>query len=729
MNKASDHRSPDRLYSLLPVVHRLRDHDVGEPLRALLQIIAEQVNLVEADIDQLYENWFVETCQDWVVPYIGELIGYRIVHEAGEPGEATTTQGQLHNRILIPRREVAKTIRNRRRKGTLALLEMLAGDVADWPARAVEFYSLLAATQNLNHLHLERGRTIDLRQGDALDRLGGALDELARTVDVRNLNSRRAPGRPHSSAVGLFVWRLESYPVTHAPAFCVDRAKNHYYFSLLGNDSQLFTKATDEPDPAHIADEMNVPAPIRRRAFDERTADYYGQGKSLRIWRDTHPVPLAQIVPADLSKWAYRPVGNQVAVDPRLGRIVFSQRTLPKEGVWVSYHYGFSADIGGGEYERRVRPVGERKLYRVSQRGAARDGVSQTINQALDHWRRERPRDAVIEIEDSRSYTEKLSIDLTPGQHLEIRAKNCARPVIQLLDYRDNMPDSLRIIGPKKVKPGQRSSRVLFDGLMIAGRSVQIERKLGEVKLRHCTLVPGWSLGRRCEPESENEPSLELEHTTARLVIDHSIIGTIRLNQDEVTTDPVIIRISDSILDATSPELEAIGSPDCPVAHAILTIVRSTVIGFVETHAIELAENCIFNGRVKVARRQIGCVRFCYVPPHSRTPRRYHCQPGLAGELIDQRRTKGEIGEGDVEEAKERERHRVRPRFNSLRYGTPDYCQLSDACAEEIRRGADDESEMGVFHDLFQPQRAANLRARLDEYLPAGVDAGVIYVS
>ena len=52
----------DRLYNLLPVVYRQRDTEQAEPLRALLQIIAEQVNLVEDDIAQLYENWFIETC-------------------------------------------------------------------------------------------------------------------------------------------------------------------------------------------------------------------------------------------------------------------------------------------------------------------------------------------------------------------------------------------------------------------------------------------------------------------------------------------------------------------------------------------------------------------------------------------------------------------------------------------------------------------------------------------
>jgi hypothetical protein len=75
------------------------------------------------------------------------------------------------------------------------------------------------------------------------------------------------------------------------------------------------------------------------------------------------------------------------------------------------------------------------------------------------------------------------------------------------------------------------------------------------------------------------------------------------------------------------------------------------------------------------------------------------------------------------------ERIRVRPDFTSTRYGIPGYAQLSLACALEIRRGAEDESEMGVFHDLFQPQREANLLARLQEYTPAGMDAGIVFAT
>ena len=69
------------------------------------------------------------------------------------------------------------------------------------------------------------------------------------------------------------------------------------------------------------------------------------------------------------------------------------------------------------------------------------------------------------------------------------------------------------------------------------------------------------------------------------------------------------------------------------------------------------------------------------------------------------------------------------PVFSSLRFGDAGYCQLSPACALEIVTGADDQVEMGVFHDLYQPRREANLRAVLDEYLRFGREAGIFYGS
>jgi len=756
----------DRLYELLPAIYRIRDAERGYPLQALLRVIAGQVDVVERDIAQLYENWFIETAQDWAVPYIADLIGYRPVHEAGEPGDVTSPDDpdRARNKILIPRREVANTVRYRRRKGTLALLELLANDVAGWPARAVEFYQLLGWMQNINLLHLDRARTVDVRDGDALDLLDGPFDKIAHTVDVRRINSARTRGRHNIPSVGLFVWRLKSYSVTYTQAYCLEESGPHCYtFSALGNDAPLFVKPEREPEPTHIAEELNLPAPIRRRALEEDlqragedpayTSRYYGEGKSFAIWaRDwpdkdaPQPIPPSAIIVADLTDWQYRPELNHIAVDPALGRIAFPPGQLPRRdprrdlrrmrGVRVSYHYGFSDDIGGGEYERLLQQPADAEVVRV-------ENVKE-MDGALAPWKsddpgfEQQPRDAVIEIARSGVYVLPFDITLKAGHSLQIRAANRKRPVIRLLDYQAEFPDSLHVtLGP--------GSRFTLDGLLITGRPVHIQADdemkaqanaaqssaaqagvcLAEIVIRHCTLVPGWGLGHDCEPKRPAEPSLELYNVRAHVSIEHSIVGSIQVNEDAVRAEPIPIHISDSLLDATSAEREALGAPGEPSAHAVLTIRRSTVFGIVQVHAIELAENSIFNDCLHVARRQLGCMRFCYVEPECRTPRRFHCQPDLVIQAVE-----ADIQDPDErEEAIARERERVRPQFTDRRYGRPGYGQLAFTCAPEIKRGADDESEMGAFHDLFQPQREANLRARLDEYSPASANAGIIFVS
>lgn len=776
----------DELYQLLPVIHRLRDAEQGEPLHALLQVIAEQVNLVEDDIQQMYDNWFIETCQDWVVPYLGDLIGYTPVFAGGEPSDPNAAQTQARAKFLIPRREVANTIRYRRRKGALALLEQLASDVAGWPARAVEFYTLLGWTQQLNQPRPGLGGTVDLRQGEALELIGGPFDPHAHTVDLRRPNSEHTTGRYNLPSVGLFVWRLHSYAVTATQACCLEEVgTNCYTFSALGNNTPLYVK----PQPAVITGEANVPVPIRRRAFVERkpaagieripaAESLYGEGKSLQIWANHwptknarspgQPIPHHCIIPADLSNWNYQPPRGYVAVDPVTGRIVFPPNQRPKDGVQVSYHYGFSADIGGGEYRRAVAPA--EANYRVVNEQRPNQGEFKNLADALAAWKEDQLAHAVIEIATSRVYEERLEpLEMKkPHKSLQIRAASGCRPILRLQNFQVDLPDAWTF----RLAPG---SQVTLDGLLLYERGVYVEGPLadandGELEaqsyekgntptvtpdtdkqaqvapavvkpeqpaqftIRHCTLVPGWQLLNDCEPKRPTEPSLQIVNVNAHVTIEQSIVGSIWVIQNQVTSEPIPLHISDSILDATNTSDEG---PACTVlsdetfsyAHAILTVQNSTILGRVKAHAIELGENTIFHDTVQVVRSQRGCLRFCYVAPESRTPRRYNCQPDLVEQPIKAAYQANKIGKPTHDERINQVDLRVRPRFNSQRYGTPTYCQLAADCAEEITAGADDEAEMGAFHDLYQPQRLANLRARLDEFTPAGMDVGVIFVS
>lgn len=748
----------DRLYELLPTVIRRSDSEQGEPLRALLQVITKQANLLEDDLLQLYDNWFIETCEPWVIPYIADLIGHQPIHEAGEPGHGP--EALVRNAVLLPRREVANTLRYRRRKGTLVLLEQLARDVAGWPALAVEFTRLLAQTQSLRLPHPARGRNVDLRDADLLNRLGSGFDGLAHAPDLRRPISIHSAGRHAPSSVGVFVWRLMAFSVTRAPAACLeDVDSNCYTFSVLGNDASLFNRPRVHRLSCRQIEMLDLPQVIDRRAFAaprqpgdrfaSASTDYYGLVKdtdrqavaqSVAIWApgwpdatadDSLPIPASRLIVANLDGWTYVPPRGHVAVDPVLGRFMFPPRQSPKSRVTVSYHYGFSADIGGGEYTRPLQQHADAVVIRVT-------GVD-ALRKALKRWRRQndghghvsapanQPAHAVIELGDSGVYVLPLRIYLAAGHSLQLRAAQRTRPVLRLLDWQTDQPDSM-------VVEGEACSRTSFtlDGVMLAGRGVQVEGALTSFTVRHSTLVPGWNLEPNCDPKRPAEPSIEVNGSRACIVIEHSIVGSIQVNNDEVLTDPLQLRISDSVIDATgadcdSPQCEAIGASGSRLAFAVAHLVRSTVIGRVMTHAIELAENSLFMGRVTVARRQIGCIRFSYISPSSRTPRRFQCQPDLVESVVlREGRANGDakelIGATQLEE-----RRRVRPRFDSTRYGTPTYGRLAAACAQEIARGAQDESEMGVYHDLYQPQRSANLQSRLDEFSPAGADTGLLF--
>jgi hypothetical protein len=531
----SDRQTVD-LYELLPALYRLEDTEQGYPLRALLEVIAEQAGIIKRDIDGLWDDYFIETCSDWVVPYIGDLVANNPLHEVGQRR----------------RTDVARTISYRRRKGTLPMLEELARNVTGWGAHAVAFFELLGWTQNLNHLRyqitsdpedhpdaVDQVGTVNLRDPDVLDRLDGPFDIVSHTVDVRT--TRRAEGWHNIRKVGFFLWRLRRYALGGVTPCKSTNNTYGYHFSPLGNCAPLFTAPQVEMDETGLAREIHVPGPIRPRTFRSNPGEYYGRGLSLRIVSDGVPVPLAAIVCMDLRDWE-QPKPGTVAVDVRLGRLAFAEGEEP-EKLEVSYNYGFSADIGGGPYRRR-RPQSEPGVpdtlanpdvfgvsYRVPSTGI------ESIKDALDEWNEAgRPR-AVIHVDDSRTYEENLSIDVADTE-LVIQAADRQRPLLR---------------GGVTIPGGTDDARLVLSGLLIEG-GVEVQGGLGELSIEHCTLVPGRRLGERGRPHKPDRPSVIVgaANRRLRLEIDHSIVGPLR-----VPPDMVGLRVKDSIIDSPTRDRKA----------------------------------------------------------------------------------------------------------------------------------------------------------------------------
>ncbi len=737
----------EKFYALLPAVYRIRDIELAEqmtdlltpsetaelqllrslstisvaelkrleeleakrqrgPLQALLSVIAEQSVVLEDNLEQLYDDFFIETCAEWVVPYIGDLVGARGI--SAFPGASFTERAY-----------VANTMAYRRRKGTVAVLEQLARDLTDWDASVVEYFQLLATTQYMNHIRLENLSLADIGDAKSLELINTPFDRVARTADVRRIEPRR--GKYNIPNIGIFLWRLGSYSITNAPAFKLD--DNRYLFDALGKDIQLYNNPVSEDEITHLAEPINVPMPHGRRLLHRSLATHYGAGKSLLINVNGQDVPISVTSPpglglsvsiCDLSDvkdsggnvigWAHRPAGK-IALDPELGRIAFPLESPPLEpaSLRVSYHYGFSAAMGGGEYDREQSFISTGVDVKVP-------GQQPTIQSGLNQIT---ATGGVVETTNSDIFFETPSITVNSlnNREIELRAADGKRPVIA--------PAADVIV------TGNDESEVTLNGLIIAGRlrvpllnSSGNPNGLSRLRLRHCTLVPGpiaalQAIGANPPitiPAKAVAPRLVIESSDITVEIDHCIVGAIR------AAEGAKVIIKDSIVDASeSHEIAFEGlSGDDPGAQ--LVVENSTIVGKVYTRTMKLASNTIFFSQlrtndvwpspVRAERLQEGCVRFCFVPLGSQLPRLSRCQPAKLSDAA-----------------------RVRPVFTSLRYGDAAYCQLSPACAVEITTGADDQVEMGAFHNLYQPRREANLRGALDEYLRFGLEAGIFYAS
>lgn len=741
----------ESLYRLLPAVYRVRDAANGEPLKALLSVIVDQLAVLEEDLDQLYDDQFIETCADWVIPYIGDAIGYRPLH------------GKIPS-VRTPRAEVADTIALRRHKGTAAMLEVLAREVTGWDARVVEFFQLLATTQYMNHLRLGNTRPT-MRQWEPLERLGTAFEVVPRNVDVRRIASGR--GRLNIPNVGIFLWRLGAYAHTDARAFKVDGQR--FLFSPLGNSIPLFTRpvplgAVDEF--TRRADRLNVPMPISRRVAERYLGDYYGIDKSFFVVADGDGLDIDGVCICDLGDlkdsggqptgdWAHVPgEGGKVAIDPVLGRIAFPSQPSVVE---VMYHRGFSAELGGGEYDRQqaVATWYDPEETPVDwQMGVTLDAetitsapdptvLATSLTDALAAWStfvsQHTSGFGLICMMDSRSYPESVvEIKVPEGFTLAIVAADW--PVNDSLGQRQKgvfspsgrwplISGEIEVTGTAPADSDKLGTLVL-DGLLLSGTLTVTDGHLGRLLLSHSTLVPWIVVGKDRRPLPTAEVRLMNRDGQCRLEASHSILGAMRSGRE------TRVSLANCILDATRDLHAAFAAPDGVEEGGALTVVDSTIVGKVRTRAMELASNSIFladpdpdwTAPVRAERRQQGCVRFSSVPEGSRLPRRYRSQPDLA--LIARADALGlaSVDELPVDEATKVIAH-VKPAFGSLHYGDPAYAQLSRRSAVEIREGAEDHAEMGAFRNLYQPQREDNLRVRLDEYLRFGLEAGVFYAT
>jgi len=717
-------RPMPRLYDLLPAWIRYRDAYEGETLREVMDALEIPFAVLREDIDTLYRSWFIETCEEWLVPYIGDLLGVRGLESA---------------RRLVPtqRTRVANTLAYRRAKGTLAVVERAAADATGWPCRVTEFRQTVAATAAADEESEERNRYADLRQDLELDRLGGPFNQIAHTVDLKPADADDPPvddrGGFHPLQVGLACWRLESQPVAGgAPG----RNGAAYTFNPFGLDAPLFNPPRTADGAVYASTERNLPVVLRPFVLSEEIAalregketleGFFGEDPAFRILvrnagGSLRAIPPREIEICDLSGGPPGTVSEEasVLVDPALGR--FQLGGDDPEQVLVDYSCGMLLDLGGGPY---FAPAPEPPASVDWQAVVAGDcepridpetGVHyfRTLKGALDYWnhgpRRPLPSSGqvspvpdggLIRISDSGSYDLPDRVELE-GRCLVIQAGAGCRPFLRdrlhLAGSRGGWLKAAAVSGSRTQDP-LRQNEIYLQGLWIENG---IDLTGGAtIHLAHCTLDPP-----RPAPESGLFSAGHFV-TGIRGVTYREIPGRVVLRAERCILGSMHLQELDVELELTECVVDGGGEPAIRGNRTAATLVRSTLFGPLELERLTLASSVLFTEAVTVAVKGEGTVRFCHLAEGSRVPTQEACVgPGSAG------------GPGAV------------PAFTSTVYGDPGYAQLSPDASAPLRTGGEDGNEIGIGNALRQADRLANLEEVLDEYLPWGMAARISFVT
>jgi hypothetical protein len=719
------------LFDLLPALYQLQDAQLAQsqslelgPLQSLLMLIDEQFQLLADDLIQRYDDEFIETCAPWVIPYIGDLIGYQLVN-----GIAPA--------VASPRAEVANTVSFRRRKGTVLVLEQLARDVTGWGAHAVEFFQLLATTQYVKHVRPANCYAPNLRGWQPLKYMDRAFDFTAHQVDVRRISDSR--GRYNIQNVGVFLWSLNPYGVAQAQATAVAGSSQLFRIGTLGADMPLFNNPVSQgSDITTPAQPVNVPDRLRRAVLQQDLqaglgAVYYGEGLSVALYLNgvllnPYQIQICNLSGADGS-WANLPAAGSpytVCFDPELGRLAFANKPAIPVGatapsVQASYYYGFGADMGGGSYSRSDSFVvqSDTSVYPFPDAEGPPEGPRYTTLQGALTFAAASLTGAgrvAVEITDNGIYpltsSPALLLNVPDGATIELRAAEGYRP-------------TLLIAGEITVIGGAQST-VGLNGLVIAyapaaastalpaalvhapaNASPGVANRLGTLNLSHCTLVPGWALSPAGPPQPaySGQPGVLVESAGLQVAIQKSIVGALWVSGEATAI------LSDCIVDATVATQIAYAASDGSSGGGGLTLQSCTVIGKIHAGLLTLVSYSIVLAELAAAdtwtaalwadRMQQGCLRFSYLPAMSTIPPQYECVVQAASA--------------------------PQPVFYSLQYGDPGYCKLLPSTDDAIRRGADDQGEMGAFHFVLAPLREDDLQVRLQEYLPAGLEFGIFY--
>ncbi|MDC0672877.1 hypothetical protein [Nannocystis radixulma] len=715
----------EKLWDWIPGVYR--DADGAAPnqhvLRAIIQAVAEQAAVARRSIDRLWEDQSIEYCDDWIVPFIGDLVGTRLVPA-------------LNARAR--RVDVARTIYYRRRAGTITVLEQLILDMAGWDGAVVESFRRLGRTHHaLDPQPRPHGRftltpaggIADLRSPRGVELAHGTWDELAHTADL--WQQRGHMGRYGIPKLNHHLYRMQAFKVEAPTPYSFPNRS--YTFDPSGRDIPLFMPSYRPEDGCRRRAEEDVAGPIRCRLLGhaeyEITAAVFEAMKSelvataaendlakflgVRFRNEYRLRDTLETLHADLTNETnfYKLLELALTDDSAKAALVRDARAfkitrfvdpndlqIPPERTLAGNLQNWGADLpaltekllmvdpvrGRYWFPNNPPPAGTKVAHYYygfsGDLGAGTyDRRASVLTEADDTFTNGNftvpsPWKNVYTFADSKTY---LVANVTTFNNLTLQAASQQRPYLRQDTAEGN---------DWEFTSSGANPQLTLDGLWYGGGKLLLAGNYARVTIRHCTLDPG---GTKADTTPLVPTELVVQGTIDELIIENSILPGIKLSGSGAVDD---LYLRDSIVASTDAAMKIA----LPATN--LHFERCTLA--VETLGLRIdATEVLAQRPIKVTDHQQGCVRFSVLAPDSHTPQVYP-PPGIA---------------------------EVYPHFFvSTRFGDPGFYVLSESAPEMVVRGAENGSEIGAYSKLLNPLKLDSVRAKVHEFMPMGRIAAFI---
>ncbi len=675
----------------LPPAVRSAARDDPDQLRlldALLGAVDGQLELLEREIDALWQDLFVDSCRDEALPYIGGLLGL--------PPDAT-------------RLEIAHSIALRRRKGTPAALEDFAEVLTGWTARVVEGWQVTAWCQRLGHPPPPRPTTIRLA-GPDLARVGTPFERARRTVDLRR--------RWHPAAADVIVWPWHVRTLRDVEVAPRPGSTTRFALHPLGVDAPLYVA----PRPLVLGSDVTgaraaartqaeTDAPVRA-TYDVLLA-LAGEGDVTvgEVWtlHAGHPLadpggtddpPLVRltvdgmpIAGSDLRFGSLVPGAPPPVAPPAGGAVVDLARGHVEVHpdlagtVRATWHRARAGSLGAMAADGTVTP-GARVVVEVDPRRAGVDGIVGTLDDAFTEARA-RSTALGLTAADSEPGRPDVEIRLLTSDRLAAPAPQAFTPDAPRWRIVATALATPTIVGALDLDLDEGCVEV--EGVFLAG-DLRAGPALGGLTLQSVTMDPAAGATLAVAPDA----------WTTEVVLEHSLLPMVRA---ELSAFPLTIR--DCVVDGRGAAHRVCDPPPpdggsgvaLAAADRFPPELRTEGVTFLGTVACDTvhASDCAFVDGLDVVRTESGCLRHCDLGASDPAdlPPTYRCGPFPPA------------------------------RFASTRFGSAGYVAPLLDGSDPRTTAASDGGEIGAYHRDGRPGRVDRLRDRVHEFVPLGVDVTV----